>query len=542
MSLVDGKVDLSGLSRGSVEVEPPRRSWLRILVPLLIIGAFAFVLRDTLLGVLQERPEVTLIRPVRLEAVSAAEAAAGDAAPGAKASGAPRRLAVQAAGWIEPDPFPTLVPALSGGVVLEVLVRESDKLEPGAVVARLVRDDAQLAYDEAAALVATSRAALELSRVRMTVAAESYEAAIGVTEAAASASARLKGREADARLREESIAEGRALVSLAESEVIVQRELDEAGAAGARQVEIAEAQLEVAKAKLATLKAQLELARSAALEAKAANERAQSDLRLRFADRLARDETAAAVGHEEALLASAEAGLATAALALQRTEVVSETGGVVLERLVVAGETLPPGHAVCSLFDPSSLRVRVDVPQDEIAQVRVGQTAEILADARPGKPYKGEVIRIVERADIQKVTLEAQVRVVDADGLLRPDMLTQVRFFAAGGDAAASDASSSDSTSITQTVAIRVALPTRVIQDGAVWLFDPVENEARPMEVELGSPVGTPDGATGDWVEVLSGINLTDKVIDGGRGALVLAHQKSGGQGPLAVEVVEAIQ
>lgn len=536
MSLVDGEVDLAGLSRGSVDVEPPRRSWLRILVPLLIVGAFAFVLRDTLMEVLQKRPAVTLVRPVRLEAVTAEAGAAATTQ-----SDAPRQLAVQAAGWIEPDPFPTLVPALAGGVVLEVLVRESDVLEPGAVVARLVRDDAQLAHDEAAAFVATSRAALELAKVRQAVAAESYGAAIGVTEAAATAAARVKGREADAKLREEAIAEGHALVSLAESEVIVQRELDAAGAAGARQVEIAEAQLEVAKAKLATLKAQLELARSAVSEAKAADERAQSDLRLRFEDRLARDETAAAVGHEEALLAGAEAKLATAALALQRTEVTSDQGGVVLERLVVAGETLAPGHAVCSLFDPASLRVRVDVPQDEIAQVRVGQTAEILADARPGKPYQGEVIRIVERADIQKVTLEAQVRVVDADGLLRPDMLTQVRFFTEGGDDSGSSASASGAGSSSRTVAVRVALPTKVIEDGALWLFDPVANQARRVEVELGSPVATPEGATGDWVEVRSGINLTDKVVDGGRAALAATATERGTSGPFAVKTVKTL-
>ncbi len=531
MSLVDGDVDLAGLSRGSAEVEPPRPSWLRIVVPLLIVGAFAFVLRDTLLGMLQKRPEVTLVRPVRLEAAPAANEKNAET----KSAG-PRQLAVQAAGWIEPDPFPTLVPALAGGVVLEVPVRESETLEPGAVVARLVREDAQLAYDEAAASVATARAALELTKVRMTVAAESYEAAIDVTEAAQSASAQQSGREAEVKLRDEAIAEGNALVSLAESEVIVQRELDAAGAAGARQVEIAEAQLEVAKAKLATLKAQAELARSAALTAKAANERAQADLRLRFADRLARDETAAAVAHEEALLASAEARLATAALALERTEVVTTSGGVVLERLVVAGETLNPGQAVCSLFDPASLRVRVDVPQDEIGQVRVGQMAEILADARPGEPYQGEVIRIVEQADIQKVTLEAQVRVVDADGLLRPDMLTQVRFFTDGGDGKESSSPSGSSMAAPQTVGLRVALPRRVIDGDGVWLFDPVESKARRVGVEVGAAVATPDGKSGEWVEIRRGINLTDKVVDGGRGTLAAS---SDGAAPTAVKVVE---
>ncbi|MFT5734747.1 MAG: multidrug efflux pump subunit AcrA (membrane-fusion protein), partial [Planctomycetota bacterium] len=264
MSLVDDQVDLSALARGAGGVEPPRRSWLRIVVPLVILGAFGFVLRDTLLELFRERPAVTVVRPLRLEGLGPLTGAQ----PGTEGQGrggprVSRQLAVQAAGWVEPDPFPILVPALAGGVVLDVLVQESDAVEDGTVVARLVRDDAQLAHAEAVTHVDEQRAALELARVRETVAAERYKAGIEVTEAAAAATAERAGREAEAKLRGASVQEGVALISLAESELIVQRELDAAGASGARQVEIAEAELDVARAKLSTLEAQHELALSA---------------------------------------------------------------------------------------------------------------------------------------------------------------------------------------------------------------------------------------------------------------------------------------
>lgn len=554
MSLVDDQVDLSALARGAGGVEPPRRSWLRIVVPLVILGAFGFVLRDTLLELFRERPAVTVVRPLRLEGLGPLTGAQpGTVGQGRGGPRVSRQLAVQAAGWVEPDPFPILVPALAGGVVLDVLVQESDAVEDGTVVARLVRDDAQLAHAEAVTHVDEQRAALDLARVRETVAAERYKAGIEVTEAAAAATAERAGREAEAKLRGASVQEGVALISLAESELIVQRELDAAGASGARQVEIAEAELDVARAKLSTLEAQHELALSAVQVAMARDERAQADVRLRFDDRLRRDESAAAVKLGEAQLARSEAELATAALALERTVVVARGSGVVLERIAAAGDTLAPGAPICSVFSPDKLRVRVDVPQGDIESVRVGQTAEVLADARPGRPYQGEVIRIVERADIQKVTLEAQVRVLDGDGLLRPDMLTQVRFFTVGSAVATGDTATGTGTPGTGTtgaaepdrgasraVPLRLAVPERVVRNGAIWLLDPVAGEARLVTVELGGTIQSPGKEVGEWVEVVAGVNLTDKIIDGGRAALDALSADRGGADRIAVQVEES--
>ncbi|MFT6107705.1 MAG: multidrug efflux pump subunit AcrA (membrane-fusion protein) [Planctomycetota bacterium] len=550
MSLVDDQVDLSALARSAGGVEPPRRSWLRIVVPLVILGAFGFVLRDTLLELFRERPAVTVVRPLRLEGLGPLTGAQ----PGTEGQGrggprVSRQLAVQAAGWVEPDPFPILVPALAGGVVLDVLVQESDAVEDGTVVARLVRDDAQLAHAEAVTHVDEQRAALELARVRETVAAERYKAGIEVTEAAAAATAERAGREAEAKLRGASVQEGVALISLAESELIVQRELDAAGASGARQVEIAEAELDVARAKLSTLEAQHELALSAVQVAMARDERAQADVRLRFDDRLRRDESAAAVKLGEAQLARSEAELTTAALALERTVVVARGSGVVLERIAAAGDTLAPGAPICSVFSPDKLRVRVDVPQGDIESVRVGQTAEVLADARPGRPYQGEVIRIVERADIQKVTLEAQVRVLDGDGLLRPDMLTQVRFFTEGSAAVGGTATgpgtqgagaAEPDRGASRAVPLRLAVPERVVRNGAIWLLDPVAGEARLVTVELGGTIQSPGKEVGEWVEVVAGVNLTDKIIDGGRAALDALSADRGGADRIAVQVEES--
>ncbi len=57
----------------------------------------------------------------------------------------------QAAGWIEPRPTPIRVAALAPGVVERLLVVEDQQVKAGEPVAELVKQDAQLAYDRAAA-------------------------------------------------------------------------------------------------------------------------------------------------------------------------------------------------------------------------------------------------------------------------------------------------------------------------------------------------------------------------------------------------------
>jgi RND family efflux transporter MFP subunit len=201
-----------------------------------------------------------------------------------------------------------------------------------------------------------------------------------------------------------------------------------------------------------------------------------------------------------ASVAEAKVELARAELALARTVVHAPADGVVLERLVAPGASLEAANAsVVALYEPSSLRVRVDVPQGDVAKVSVGQRAEILAEARAGKPYAGEVVRVVHRADIQKVTLQVHVRVAEPDELLRPEMLCQVRFFGAAAPSGAAQASD------------HVLVPKRLVQAGSIWIVDGATGTAKRRAVEV---VRELPGDDGDSVEIASGLDLSDKVID----------------------------
>ncbi len=484
------QVDLDVLvrDRGAAGLKPPRRR-LWIVLPLVVLAVFATLfasnLRDWVLGA---RP-VVVVRPQPV--LEGGPAVAGGS------------VVTQAAGWVEPDPFPAHVPALAQGVVREMLVQESDAVAAGDPVAYLVDDDARLALGIAQGALDQAEGDLAAARAEELAARTALEEAIDLIAAREGAEALLAARRAESELRAQAVVKGRAQLELAEDERIVQQELERAGAAGLRQVEIAVARCDEARGELARLEA--EAVRTEAevrvAEVELARATRQDELRIEEQRRVASAE--AQVVQAEGLLAQRRAARDEAQLRLDRMVVRAPMDGIVLERLAVSGSTLfGLTHHVATLYDPASLRVRVDVPQQDLARLFVGQEARIRNDARPERPYVGEVLRIVQRADIQKVTLQAHVRVRDGDELLRPEMLVQVQFLAAdqGGEQTGASAGSS------------VGVPEDMLEGESVWILDAEKGTATRRRVEIGA-------RREGLVIVTAGLDLSDKLLRSADGA-----------------------
>jgi RND family efflux transporter MFP subunit len=492
VSDVRSDIDLGGFARPSAEVPRPKRRPLRIVVPAAILLAFLAILATSLGDLWRGSVEVSVLRPKIVDASSTTSV------------GTPL---FQAAGWIEPDPFAIDVSALAPGVVSDVLVQPSDVLKKGDVVARLIDQDARLACDSATAMLAQTTAELANAEAEAANAKASFDAALAVTESVATARADLAGKQAESTHRAQAAVRGEAQVKIAEEELGLQRELESAGTSGTRQVALAEAKLAAAKGDLEILRADAALAAAEAQKAQARFDRAQRDAELRLEEKLRIERAKNGIDLAKGRVAAARTTYDEALLRLNRMEVRAPADGIVLERLAAPGTTLSGGERgslVCTLFDPAHLRVRVDVPQGEIAKANVGQRAEVLAESRTGKPYHGRVLRVVQKADIQKVTLQVHVLLEDADELLRPEMLCQVRFLSSGAGAAGAAATAMQS----------VLIPARLVQDGSsVWVVDGATRAARKRNVVLGAPQG-------EWVEVTSGLNVSDKLIDVGREGL----------------------
>jgi len=479
-------LDLAGLQRPALQ--PPPRRRFGLLVAVVLVVAFLALLASSAGELLSGAAPVTVVRPAPV----AADSASGG-------------VLVQAAGWVEPDPFPIDVPALVPGVVRDVLVQESEPVRGGDPVALLVDEEARLGLRAAEAGLQRAQAESARATALAQLEAQRFDAALEVT--ADAEAARAQEAEAGAALRaaEAAAAGAVAAVGVAEAELSLQVKLAQAGSAGVRQVDLAQARLDQARAALDERRAQAEAAAATTRVVAARRVLAEGELALRTGDRTRLQEARGAEALAAADVADAEAARDRAALALERTTVRAPRDGVVLTRRVAPGAVLDGGGAgapVVTLYDPAALRVRVDVPQAQVGRLLPGQRCEIASEARPDRPYAGELLRVVQQADIQKVTVQAHVRVLEGDGLLRPEMLVQVRFLGEPGSGDAGPGS--------------VLLPARVLDasDGrdAVWVVDPVDGRARRREVAVvRRAAGT--------LEV-TGLDLTARVIDDGRTGL----------------------
>ena len=214
----------------------------------------------------------------------------------------------------------------------------------------------------------------------------------------------------------------------------------------------------------------------------------------------------ARIGIAMANVESASVVVDTAQLALDRCTIKSPIDGIVIERLMSPGSIVRFGgeHTshVVHLYDPTMLQVRADIPLADASKVSVGFPAEVTVDVLPNTPFEGEVLRFVHKADQQKNTVEAKVKIKEPSELLKPDMLARVKIF---------QPVQNDGV-VMQTVQ-RVFVPQSVIENTkqpSVWIVTELSNGkgiARKKSIKLGSVVK--DG----WIEVVSGLSVGTKVI-----------------------------
>ena len=129
--------------------QPPRRLLTRVAIPGSLVAIALGVLGWTAWRTLAPLPSVDVV-PVTVRG-AAPVATGGTAAP---TEGAP----VQAPGWVEPSPFPVLVPALTPGIVRTVGALEGDPVAKDQVLVELVDDEQRIALRSAESVVLESRA------------------------------------------------------------------------------------------------------------------------------------------------------------------------------------------------------------------------------------------------------------------------------------------------------------------------------------------------------------------------------------------------
>lgn len=473
-----------------------------------VILAIACLVAWTALPIVRPTRTVDVVQAVFVRSTPSAT-------PADPVASVPVRPTVQAPGWLEAEPYFIACTALADGIVDSIDVLEGDFVEQGDIVARLVAADSEIRLEVADAELANARAALRVAEAERHAAAVLWDEPVELERAVASGNAAVAENEAElAQLPSLIEAADATLLQLDEEFSRIGRSY-ESGAATDLEVIIARQRATAQRAEVAALHARKPLLEARGQRLRADLRAAERNLELRIEDRRRLDASEAAVLSAAAAVSRAEASRAEAALELARMTIRAPISGYVQRRLKVPGDKVirmmdsPHSAHLVHLYDPEQLRVRVDVPLADASHILVGQECEVVVEVLPDRVFRGTVVRATHEADLQKNTLEIQVQVHDPDPLLRPEMLTRVKFVG-------SSETESGAAHLEQEAGAEVLIPRRALQqDGesaTVW----VVRERRNGQGSLVSlPVEVTASAEKGWVRVRSSLQPGDLIAIG---------------------------
>lgn len=211
----------------------------------------------------------------------------------------------------------------------------------------------------------------------------------------------------------------------------------------------------------------------------------------------------------QASLDQARAMLEESEKNLAKTRVLSPISGVVSSLDIKVGEmaisstTNVPGSSLMTIGNPDSIHTEVQVDEADIADIKVGQQAEVVAIGYPDQPMQGVVKEIAITAKPPTQTSTAlsfvvKIGIVDTNGVvLHPGMSSRAEIFTSGNEKLPS-----------VPIAAIVLEEDRSAgtKDNFVFKFD--NGVARKVKVELGIADDT-------YQAIASGLAPGDRLITG---------------------------
>jgi HlyD family secretion protein len=207
------------------------------------------------------------------------------------------------------------------------------------------------------------------------------------------------------------------------------------------------------------------------------------------------------IAQAEAQLAQAIAGIRAVEVQLEDTIIRAPFAGIITQKYATPGAFVTPTTSASSTNSSTStsivaiangLEIIAKVPEIDIAQIKIGQEVEVIADAFPTQVFKGKVRLIAPEAIIEQNVTSFQVRVALETGKdkLQSGMNADIRFIG----------QKIDNALVVPTVAI-------VTQEGKTGLLiadEQGKSQFRP--VTIGTTV---DNQT----QILSGAKVGDRIF-----------------------------
>jgi membrane fusion protein, heavy metal efflux system len=187
-------------------------------------------------------------------------------------------------------------------------------------------------------------------------------------------------------------------------------------------------------------------------------------------------------------------------------DLTSPIDGMVMEVAIESGQLLSVGQLAFRVCDLSTLWAMVRIPVASLAQVAVGDAAEIRVEASRGRSYRGKLESIGGEVDMQSQTLTGRIVLANPEERLRPGMYAEVSL----------------SGVVSQSPMVPAAAVFRVGDQNYVF---------KVLGNGLFEPVAVDTGVEADgWVPIVSGVGVDAVVVSGGVPELKSHWQYQGGE------------
>jgi HlyD family secretion protein len=373
------------------------------------------------------------------------------------------QIQIKANGIVQPIRKINISPKEAGRIV-ELLVREGDRVAAGQVIARMDNEQLQAQVSQYESVLARSQAEL------------AQRLAGNRQEDIAKAEAEMSRYEAQ-------LQEARSRLQLATEKFDRRQYLAEQGAISREALDESQIEVRNARDNLSQVQASLMVAR-------------QEMTKQRNGFRVEE------IAQARAQVAEAAAQLQGYEIQLGNTLVRVPFAGIITRRFTDVGDFVAPttsasatdGATSASIAELSSgLEIEAKVPEASIARIRLGQVVEVRCDSYPDQTFKGNVRLIAPRAIQENNVTSFRIKVSLQTGLesLKAGMNAKLAF-------------------IGEPVKNALVVPLAVVvtqKDGqkGVWLVD-AENRPRFQSVRLGSE-------SGSQAQILAGLKAGDRIL-----------------------------
>ena len=194
-------------------------------------------------------------------------------------------------------------------------------------------------------------------------------------------------------------------------------------------------------------------------------------------------------------LQNARAALNIAKLDLSYTRVVAPISGIVASRSIKTGNLVQISNPIFRIVDTNRLEATLNVPERNVDVIRAGLPVQLSLDAVPGQVFEGSVARVSPVVDSGSGTFRV-VTAFNGAGVLQPGMFGRINI-------------------VFDQKASAMAIPRAALleDEGEAAVFTVRNGKAARVSVKTGY-------SEGEWIEVVSGLNLNDPVVTAGKAAL----------------------